>query len=66
MLDPLRCMGTRPSFPAMFSKRDSFDDFPFGLPGGQSLLKMGSVLKGKSLLQMGGKNENDKSCFPWP
>ena len=40
----LRCMGTHPSFPAMFSKGDKFSWLSVCLPGGQSLQKMESTL----------------------
>ena len=60
----------------MFSKEDKFSRLPVCLPGGRSLPKMGSTLKGKkipmensflyetTLIYMGDNNEIDRVAFP--
>ena len=44
-LKKLRCMGSSPSFPTMFSKGDNFHDFLFAYLEGEVFPKRGLLLK---------------------
>ena len=63
----LKCMGTHPFFPAMFSKGDSFRDFLFAYQEDEDFSKWGLLcsdganmfLQKLTPIYMRGKNEND-------